>query len=59
MLQEMEWRSARGAQFARQDGIPPLITAPNKINKIHANQYHSPTKIYNTQVLIHPLKNVG
>lgn len=30
MLQEMEWRSARGARIARQAGIPPLITAPNK-----------------------------
>lgn len=62
MLQEMEWRSARGARFARQAGIPLLITAPNKTNKIfHEDQYHLLAQLqistYNTQVLIlHLLK---
>lgn len=62
MLQEMEWRSARGARFARQAGIPPLITAPSKTNKIfHADKYHLLAQIqigtYNTQViLLHPLE---
>lgn len=62
MLQEMEWRSARGARIARQAGIPPLITAPNKTNKIfYVDQYHLLDQLqistYNTQVLIlHPLE---